>query len=80
MEQVKMIWDFRGPNAEPIAKHHQIHLNEFVEKEGISETITGIEVVSEYYCMAFLVVPNEQVNRLRTLLKPHRGQRYSPKN
>lgn len=78
MNQVKMIWDFRGPNAEPIARHHEIHLKEFMENEKVLEAFTGIEFVSEFYSIAYMVVPQEAVTRLRPLLKPHRGQIYTP--
>ena len=77
MERVKLIWDFRGPNAVPIAKHHVIHLKEFVETEELQNTICDVQEVSEMHCIAFLVVEKEHMNRLREQLKPHRGQLYN---
>ena len=29
--RLKLIWDFRGPDAKHIAEHHAIHLREYVE-------------------------------------------------
>ena len=35
MKRVKLIWDFRGPNATKIAEHHDIHLKEYIKKNGL---------------------------------------------
>jgi len=32
--QIKLIWDFRGPNALLTAQHHEIHLKDFIKTEG----------------------------------------------
>lgn len=77
MERVKLIWDFRGPNAILTAEHHVVHLKEFAVAEGLQHTICDIEKVSEMNCIAYLVVEKEHMTRLREQLKPHRGQLYS---
>ncbi|MFC7356974.1 hypothetical protein ACFQO1_04700 [Jejudonia soesokkakensis] len=77
MERIKLIWDFRGPTAIPTAKHHVIHLKEFVKAEGLQHTICDIQKVSEMNCSAYLVVEKEHMDRLREQLKPHRGQVFS---
>ena len=79
MERVKMIWDFRGPNAQQIAEHHKIHLDEFIEIKNLKDTFTATECVSDMYCMAFMIVPSPEVDALRKILHPHRGQRYMEK-
>lgn len=79
MERVKMIWDFRGPNAQPIAEHHLIHLNEFIALEGHEHILTGTETISEMHHTAFMVVLKNDVEILRRTLKPHRGQIYVEK-
>ena len=33
MRKIKLIWDFRGEAAAKTAEHHDIHLNEYLEKE-----------------------------------------------
>ena len=76
MSRVKMIWDFRGPNAQKIAEHHKIHLDEFVEKENLKDIITGTEEISEMHHTAIMIVYPIDVDTLRSMLKPHRGQRY----
>ena len=75
-EQVKLIWDFRGPNAAPIAKHHAKHLSEFVDSEGLLNTLHGFEEYAENHHIAYLVVDKVHMNDLRESLKPHRGQLY----
>lgn len=78
-ERVKLIWDFRGPNAEHIAKHHKKHLSEFVQLEKIGNTIVGNEALSPMHHIAFLVVGKSEKDFLREKLKPHRGQYYTEK-
>ncbi|MEZ4794197.1 MAG: hypothetical protein R2773_01765 [Flavobacteriaceae bacterium] len=80
MESVKMIWDFYGPNAEAIAKHHEKHLEEFAISECLETVTTGTSKIVDGHYMAFMIVPNEQVMYLREILKPHRGQRYFPES
>lgn len=76
-ERVKLIWDFRGPNAKPIAEHHARHLREFSESEKLGNFFTGIETVTPMHHIAFLVVEKTEMDRLRERLKPTRGQLYS---
>jgi hypothetical protein len=78
MEQVKLIWDFRGPNAQPIAEHHVIHLKEFSDVEGLKHTLCAVEKISEMHHIAYLVVEKTMMNDLRERLKPNRGQLYNP--
>ncbi|TPV33910.1 hypothetical protein FJ651_07060 [Paucihalobacter ruber] len=77
MQQIKFIWDFRGPNGAQIANHHLIHLKEFIFKEQLDIEIFGVESVNEMHHMAFMVVPEALMKSLRDTLKPHRGQIYS---
>ena len=75
-ERIKLIWDFRGPNAAPIAEHHVKHLLEYVASEKLKNTYCSTEQISPMYSVAFLVVEKELMNILRESLKPHRGQIY----
>ncbi len=79
MERVKMIWDFRGPNAQPIAEHHEIHLKEFISSEALKDIPTGTEAISEMHYTAYMIVTKNDVDYLRNRLKPHRGQIYVAK-
>jgi len=76
MERIKLLWDFRGPNAEHIAQHHVKHLEEFVQSENLEHTICSTQPMSPSYHIAFLVVEKKHMNSLRVRLKPHRGQVY----
>ncbi|MAY22735.1 MAG: hypothetical protein CMC74_08145 [Flavobacteriaceae bacterium] len=76
MNKVKMIWDFRGPNAHPIATHHAKHLEEYAIAENLPDWDIGVSLVSEMHSIAYFIVPEALVPELRTALKPNRGQRY----
>ncbi len=75
--QIKLIWDFRGPQALPIAKHHEIHLKDFIIAEKITDRdITGFEELSELHAIAFWVVPEFEIKKYRDVLKPNRATVY----
>ncbi|NND62787.1 MAG: hypothetical protein HKN48_06290 [Flavobacteriaceae bacterium] len=76
MERVKLIWDFRGPNATQTAKHHAIHLNEFAQIEQLENPIIDDESINPNHHIAFMVVDKSVMNELRERLKPTRGQLY----
>ena len=75
-QKLKLIWDFKGPDAERTAKHHAIHLKEFLRTNSLSLEISGSEKVSEMHSLAFLVVTRDEMPAVRDALKPHRGQLY----
>lgn len=76
-ERIKLIWDFRGPNAEKIAAHHAIHLKEFAQTESLQHTICDTEQLTSAHHIAYLVVEKELMDTLRERLKPTRGQLYT---
>lgn len=75
-ERVKLIWDFRGVNAQPIAEHHAKHLSEFSKSENLKDSFTGHEQITPMHFIAFMVVEKSLMNTLRESLKPTRGQLY----
>lgn len=75
-KQLKLIWDFRGPDAQKTAEHHEIHLKEFIQMENLKNNITGVETISEVYTMAYLVVNENEMISVRDRLRPHRGEWY----
>lgn len=77
-QQLKFIWDFRGPNAKKTAEHHEIHLKDFLTMNAMENNKTGVEQVNEFHYLAYLVVDATQMKDLRDRLKPHRGQVYKP--
>jgi len=75
--KIKLIWDFRGPDAAKIAAHHEIHLKEYINIEQLKITITGHKIINEVYATAFMVVTKEDMIPVRDALKPHRGEVYT---
>jgi hypothetical protein len=78
MRNLKLIWDFKGPDALKIAQHHEIHLKEYIQQEQLPVTIIGTESINELHSIAFLVVSESFMKPIRDALKPHRGQVYQP--
>lgn len=76
--QIKLIWDFKGTAAENTAKHHLIHLKEYIAIEKLAIEITGSQSIGEFHSIAFIVVNDEQMIAIRDVLKPHRGELYTP--
>jgi len=74
MRRIKMIWDFRGPNAQKIAEHHEVHLKDYIRLQQLKNTETGVTTISDMYSIAFMIVDEDSVSVLRQTLKPHRGQ------
>ncbi|MEC4050837.1 hypothetical protein OX284_015475 [Flavobacterium sp. SUN046] len=74
--KIKLIWDFRGPDAARTAEHHDIHLKQYITIEKFDLNITGFEIINELYAIAFMVVTDENMIMVRDALKPHRGELY----
>ena len=74
--KIKLIWDFRGPDAGAIARHHEIHLKEYINREKLSLDITGHQDLSSAHSIAFMVVEEPQMIPVRDALLPHRGELY----
>ena len=75
--QIKLIWDFRGNESLQFARHHEKHLQDFIEINNITGfTTTGIEEISTTHAIAFWIVPEVEMKKYRDLLKPHRGTFY----
>ena len=77
--KLKLIWDFRGPNAEKTAEHHEIHLRDFIKMNPQYDHKTGVEKIADFQFIAFMVVNEDEMKTIRDRLKPHRGQIYNPK-
>jgi hypothetical protein len=76
MRKIKLIWDFRGEAAAKTAKHHEIHLKEYLETEKYILKITGFEIINEAHTTAYLVVEEKDMITFRDILKPHRAEVY----
>ncbi|AZQ44902.1 hypothetical protein [Nonlabens ponticola] len=74
MRKLKLIWDFKGEDAELTAKHHLTHLQEYVQKEEVQVITSGIEHITGKHHICFLALQEEHMPQVRDALKPHRGQ------
>ncbi len=76
MRKLKLIWDFRGPNALKTAEHHTIHLKEYIAIQKLNIDIADFNAISDMHAIAFMVVNEDIMKPIRDALKPHRGQLY----
>ena len=74
--RIKLIWDFRGPTASEIARHHEKHLQEYIVAEDLPLNITGHTDFSSAHSIAYIVVEESDMLRVRDALIPHRGEVY----
>jgi len=75
--EIKLIWDFRGPDAEQTARHHEIHLKEFMNKNNLTRfPLTGAETINDMHSIAYWVIPESEIMNYRDILRPHRAQVY----
>lgn len=76
MRKLKLIWDFRGPDAHKIAEHHHMHLKDYIAIKKTALNITGFEQLNDMHSIAFMVVNDDEMRPIRDALKPHRGALY----
>lgn len=76
MRKLKLIWDFRGPDALKIAEHHNIHLKEYSIAEQLDLKITGFKSLNNIHAIAYIAVNESEMPKVRDALKPHRGELY----
>ncbi len=72
--KIKLLWDFRGPDAKETAKHHTIHLKEFAVIENLTYHDVDIHELNPMLCSAFITVNEKDMKVFRDALKPHRGE------
>lgn len=71
MRILRLVWEFRGMDAQQIAAHHLQHLNEYLNREGIEVRDSGVQEHSEMYASAYLICEEAMALKLREPLKPH---------
>ena len=74
MRKIKLLWDFRGPDAKQTAIHHTKHLEEYVAIEKLDSF--GIDIIEKNPMLysAYVIVQEDQMKIFRDALKPHRGE------
>lgn len=73
-DKIKLIWDFRGPDAKQIAEHYKIHLDQYAQTNNLSDYQTGIEPISSMYTIAYFEVLLQDKENVVNALKPHRSE------
>ena len=74
MRTLKLIWDFKGPDAELTAQHHLTHLREYIKAHDVAVVASGVEHVNGIHQICFTAVKEQDMPQMRDDLKPHRGQ------
>lgn len=69
---IKLIWDFRGPDASRTAEHFRIHLSE--AQAGQETRKMGVQHVNDLHSLVYMIVPESEMRPVRDRLKPHRGE------
>ncbi len=72
--KIKLIWDFRGPEALKTAKHHEVHLKEFAQRENLHYHKMGVTELNPMYSYTYITVEETDMKIYRDALKPHRGE------
>lgn len=65
-------WDFFGPYAERTARHFDVHLQQFLEKNAVAGCQTGVESAGAGHFAAFCVAPLEVADGVERALRPRR--------
>lgn len=74
-KKIKLIWDFRGTEAEATATHHAKHLKEYATThKKTKDGATGYEKISPMHSIAYFVVTEANMPAVRDALKPQRGE------
>lgn len=72
--KIRLIWDFRGPEAQRIAEHHSVHLKEYALKTDLEHEPCAAEQCAAYHSIAFMTVNEGDMLAVRDALKPHRAE------
>ena len=74
MKKTKLIWDFRGPYGKNTAIHYEKHLREFFIVKKIKIIKSGIQVINEFHHSSYVIILNENLDTIRSILKPNREE------
>ena len=72
--KIKLLWDFRGPDALETAKHHTVHLKEFSTLENLNYHQIDIQEKNPMLVAAFITVDEKDMKIFRDAIKPQRGE------
>ena len=72
--KIKLIWDFRGPEALKTAEHHCVHLKEFTQIDKLDFDEIDSSQISDFHSIAYVTVAEKDMLIFRDALKPHRAE------
>lgn len=72
-QEITLIWDFHGGDAQKTAEHHVRHLEEFMSREKFEFVRAFSQSNADNHCMACLTVFEKDVFTIRDVLKPQRA-------
>lgn len=72
--RIKLIWDFKGPDALKTAEHHCIHLKEFTQIDKLPYHEVNLATLNEMHSVAYITIDESLMKVFRDALKPHRGE------
>ena len=77
MRELRLLWDFRGPDSLETAKHHVIHLKEFTQIGKLSFVEASVIEQNKYVNSAFIIIFETDLEVFKIALKPHRITIYN---
>ena len=73
-QKIKLIWDFRGPDALETARHHSVHLKEFAIKENLPFHKAYAQKLNSMTSVALIIINRADMKVFRDTLHPHRAE------
>lgn len=73
MKRIKLTWEFRGSDAPKTAEHHKIHLGEYAAEHELLNCEVGVDVFSDVYQAAVMIIDETDLEKVKNELKPQRG-------
>ena len=71
--KIRLIWNFRGPDALKTAEHHVIHLKEFADNNKLAYLESDTLVENDFLSIAFIIINEKDLMVFKNALKPDRG-------
>ncbi len=78
-KKIKLIWEYRGDDGHQTAVHYEHHLEEYIEAAQLKNHILGVEKINDLYSIAYMVIEQDELNKVRDALKPTRAEWYEEK-
>ena len=73
MKKLKLVWEFSGIDALEIAKHHLLHMQQYLKRENIDPLQIDTELISEFSAITFIIIYDQFLDKIRSDLKPNHG-------